>query len=47
MEDALEDEDESNTPHSILWYVFLCERMMKMFKSELKELKERKAKCVI
>lgn len=47
LEDALEDEDEINTPHSILWFVFLYEWMMKRFKSELKELKERKAKCVI
>lgn len=44
LDDALKDVYESNTPHSILRFVYLCERMMNMFKVELKE---QKAKCAI
>ena len=47
LEDALEDTDEKTTPHSILRFLYLCDRMMKRFKVELKEMKERKAKRVI
>lgn len=47
LEDALKDTDEKSTPHSILQFLYLCDRMMKRFKVELKEMKERKAKRVI
>lgn len=47
LEDVLEDVDESSTPHSILRFIYLCERMMKRFKVELKELKECKTKRII
>lgn len=43
LEDALEDSDEKTTPHSILRFIYLCDRMMKRFKVELKEMKEQKA----
>lgn len=32
LEDALEDTDEKTTPHSILRFLYLCDRMMKRFK---------------
>lgn len=47
LDDALEDIDESNTPPSILRFVYICERMMTRFKVELKELKECKDKRCI
>lgn len=47
FKDSLKDANERSTPHSILWFFYLCEQMAKMFKFELKELKEHKAKCVI
>lgn len=42
MEDALEDADENITRYSILRFVYLCERMMKRFKAQLKEHNEKR-----
>lgn len=36
LEGALEDADEKTTPHYILWFLYLCDLMMKKFKVELK-----------
>lgn len=39
LNNALEDKDENNTHHLACQLVLLCERMMRRFKSDLKELK--------
>lgn len=47
LDDALEDVDGNNIPPSILRFIYLCEHMVKRFQVKLKDLKERKAKCII